>query len=122
MQPPVCRLTTENLDEALRQMRGHKHDYGFVFEDEQYTDYKGFVTRELIENEIDQPGKNADLSDLAEEVFSVQPDASLEEILPASLEHPYPVPVVDEEGEFRGVVSRKSMISILSENDENGAG
>ncbi len=122
MKPPVCRLTTENLDEALKQMRGHKHDYGYVFEGDEYTDYKGFVTRELIENEIDQPGKNADLSELAEDVFSVQPDASLEEILPASLEQPYPVPVVDEDGEFHGVVSRKSMISILSENDEIESG
>ena len=71
---------------------------------------------------IDQPGKNADLSDLAEEVFSVQPDASLEEILPTSLEQPYPVPVVGEDGEFHGVVSRKSMISILSEKDESKVG
>lgn len=116
MQPPLCRLTTENLDEALRQMRGHKRDYGYVFEDTAYTEYKGVVTRELIENEMDQPGTNANLCELAEEVFTVQPGSSLETVLPATLEQPYPVPVVDEEGEFHGVVTRKSMITILSDS------
>ncbi len=118
MKPPACRLTTENLDEALRQMRGDNSEHGYVFDD---TDYKGIVTRELIEDAISQPGENADLSDLAEIAYTAQPSTPLEEILPATLEQPYPVPVVDEEGDFHGVVSRKSMVSALADSS-NGNG
>ena len=116
MQPPALRLTTENLDEALKQMRGKGKDYGYVFDETD--EYQGVVTRELIEKEIQMPGDNADLIGLAEETPTVQPDASLEQILPTSLEQPYPVPVVCEDGDFRGVVSRKSVISVLSEGEE----
>ena len=115
MQPPACRLTTENLNEALKQMRGEGKDYGYVFDGDD--DYKGIITRELIEGEIDKPGINAELCDLAEETPTVQPDTSLEEILPTSLEQPYPVPVVCEDGDFRGVVSRKTMVSVLAGAD-----
>lgn len=115
MQPPACRLTTENLNEALKQMRGEGKDYGYVFDGED--DYKGIITRELIEDEIDKPGINAELSELAEETPTVQPDTSLEEILPTSLEQPYPVPVICEEGDFHGVVSRKTMVSVLAGAD-----
>ncbi|MDH5188058.1 MAG: glycine betaine/L-proline ABC transporter ATP-binding protein [Rhodospirillaceae bacterium] len=114
MKPPVLRLTKENLDDALEQMRGKKHDYGYVFEEDEY---RGIITREIIENEIDSPGPNANLCELAEDMATVQPDTSLEEILPTTLGQPYPVPVVGEDGEFHGVVSRKSMISILSDNN-----
>ncbi len=120
MKPPACRLTTENLDEALKQMRGHNRDYGYVFDNDD--DYKGVVTRELIEVAIGEPGTNADLAELAEEMPTVQPDTSLEQVLPTTLEQPYPVPVVDEEGDFQGVVSRKSMISVLGEGSGNGNG
>jgi len=120
MHPPACRLTTENLNEALKQMRGEGKDYGYVFDGED--DYKGIITRDLIEEEIEKPGINADLVELAEETPTVQPDTSLEEILPTSLEQPYPVPVICEDGDFRGVVSRKTMVSVLAGEDaENSA-
>ena len=116
MKPPVLRLTKENLDDALERMRGKKHDYGYVFEEDEY---RGIVTREAIETEMDKPGSNANLYELAEDMTTVQPDTSLEEILPTTLGQPYPVPVVGEDGEFHGVVSRKSMISILSDNNDS---
>lgn len=113
MQPPACRLTHENLDEALKQMRGQHKEYGYVFDED---DFQGIVTREAIEDEMQKPGANADLSELAQDFPTVQPDTSLEEILPTSLEQPYPVPVVCDEGDFHGVVSRKSVISALTEH------
>lgn len=116
MQPPACRLTTENLEEALKQMRGEGKGYGYVFDGA--NDYKGIVTRELIEEAIEKPGTNAGLSELVEDVPTVHPDASLEDILPTSLEQPYPVAVVCGDGDFRGVVSRKTMISVLTGHDD----
>jgi len=119
MQPPACRLTTENLNEALKQMRGEGKDYGYVFDDQ---DYQGIVTREAIEDEIQKPGTHVDLSDLTEETPTVLPDASLEDVLPMSLEQPYPVPVVCDDGDFHGVVSRQTMISVLTDSNEDEEG
>lgn len=117
MQPPACRLTTENLDEALKQMRGNQNDFGYVFEE---NTYQGIVTRDAIEGELQRAGQGGgSLAQLTEDVPSVRPEASLEEVLPASLGHPYPVPVVCEDGQLRGVVSRSTMISVLSEADED---
>lgn len=113
MQPPALRLTNENLDEALKQMRGVGKDYGYVFNEED--DYEGVVTRQLIEDEIDKPGDSSNLINLAEGTPTVQPTASIEAILPTSLEQAYPVPVICDEGDFLGVVSRKSVVSVLSE-------
>lgn len=112
-KPPACRLTTEKLDVALKQMRGENKAYGYVFDD---ADYKGMVTQACIEDAIKVPGENADLSDLVQNVPTVQPDASLEDILPTSLGQPYPVPVVDEGGDFHGVVTRQAVISVLTES------
>lgn len=119
MQPPACRLTTENLDAALKQMRGEGKDYGYVFDDQ---DYQGIVTREAIEGEIQKPGTHVELSELAEEMPTVQPDASLEDVLPMSLEQPYPVAVVCDDGDFHGVVSRQTMISVLTDSNEEEDG
>jgi glycine betaine/proline transport system ATP-binding protein len=122
MQPPACRLTTENLEEALQQMRGEGKDYGYVFDGA--NGYKGIVTRDSITKEIEDPSTNTELSDLAQKAPSAQPDTSLEDILPSSLEQPYPVAVVRDDGDFLGVVSRKTIISVLAGNDretENAA-
>lgn len=119
MQPPACRLTTKNLDEALKQMRGEKRDYGYVFDD---NTYKGIVTCDAIEGELRKSGTPLNpLSALTESVPTVRPEASLEEILPASLGHPFPVPVVSDGGQFQGVVSRSTMISALTENGDADA-
>jgi len=113
MKPPALRLTTENLDDALKQMRGQNRDYAYVFDSDEY---KGIVTRAQIEEAIGQPDKRLDLSELAKEMSTVQPDTPLEDVLPASLEQAYPIAVVDDDGDFQGVVSRKSMISVLSDD------
>lgn len=119
MQPPECRLTTQNLDEALRQMRGDKRDYGYVFDDDTY---RGIVTCVAIEGELQKTGTSPNaLSALTEMIPTVRPEASLEEILPASLGHPFPVPVVNDGGQLQGVVSRSTMISVLTENGEKEA-
>jgi len=119
MQPPACRLTDENLEDALRQMRGEEKEYGYVFNE---NDFRGIVSRQAIEAEISKDGECCELTQLMEAVPSVEPGASLEQILPTSLEQPYPIPVVSDKGNFQGVVSRKDVISALTERtNDNGS-
>ncbi len=112
MQPPSCRLTNENLEEALRQMRGEEKDYGYLFKED---NFRGIVSRRAIEAEISKSGLKVDLIQLLEKPMSVHPGASLEKILPTTLGHPYPIPVVTDDGDFQGVVSQKDVISALTE-------
>ncbi len=118
MQPPACRITAASLDDALRQMRGEGKEYGYVFTE---TDYCGVVTCAQVEAELESPGPDTPLADLAAETPVVQPDSSLEEVLPATLEQPWPIPVLDGDGALKGVVSRKAMVEVLAvANTDNG--
>ena len=117
MQPPAWRLTTEHIDEALRQMRGWKEDYGYVFHEDEY---KGVVTQETLEEVCEQPGDNPPLHEVAEEGPTLQPDTVLQDALPATLESDYPVPVVDDDGEYHGTLSKEDMVEVLSDSNSDG--
>ncbi|CCQ73281.1 glycine betaine/L-proline ABC transporter ATP-binding protein [Magnetospira sp. QH-2] len=111
MKPVACRLTTANIDEALKQMRGWSEDYGYVFHEDEY---KGVVTQEALEDACGQTPVPA-LHEMVEDSLSVQADMVIQEALPATLESPYPVPVLNDSGDFHGLVSRESMAEVFSE-------
>ncbi|PLX45716.1 MAG: glycine betaine/L-proline ABC transporter ATP-binding protein [Hyphomicrobiales bacterium] len=115
MNPAIHRLTTANIDEALKQMRGWKGDYGYVFEGDEY---RGTVTQEALEEVSGQTGSDRpDVYELAEEGPSLTPDTILQDALPATLESDYPVPVVCEEGKYQGTISKDDMVDILANSN-----
>lgn len=116
MQPPACRLTTANIDEALNQMRSWSEDYGYVFDGEAY---RGIVTQDVLERACDD-GSTPRLSDIATGGPSLNPDTILQDALPATLESEFPIPVVDAEGEYHGVVSKQGMVQVLAKSNEDG--
>ncbi len=112
MKPAKCRLTTANIDEALRQMRGWKDDYGYVFHGDRY---KGVVTQETLEQISGRSaGPSPDLHEVAQEGPTLKPGTVLQDALTATLESDYPVPVVADDGEYRGTLSKKDMVDILA--------
>lgn len=115
MRPPEMRITAETMEGALKQMRGKDQDFGYVFKQEEFA---GIVTAEALEDAIGDDTKTDDIYELAEDTPTVLPDAALQDVLPATLETEYPVPVVDDEGDFKGVVSRESMAEVLASNDD----
>ncbi|HEY9078499.1 glycine betaine/L-proline ABC transporter ATP-binding protein [Magnetovibrio sp.] len=115
MQPPVNRLTTANIDEALKKMRGWDDDYAYVFHGDEY---KGVVTQEALEEACGLPGTNPSLHDMAQEGPSLQPDTVLQDALPATLTSDYPVPIVSEDGEYQGTLSKNDMIDVLANSNE----
>lgn len=116
MQPPACRLTTANIDEALNQMRSWSEDYGYVFDGEAY---RGIVTQDVLEKACDD-GSAPRLSDIATGGPSLDPDTILQDALPATLESDFPIPVVDAEGEYHGVISKQGMVQVLAKSNEDG--
>ena len=117
MRPPSLRLTTENIDAALNEMKGKKADYGYVFDD---GEFRGIVTEKHLENAAKADGSHS-LYDLADDsgTQTVTADSVLEEALPTILQSDHPVAVVDDDGEFRGVVSKRELIRVLTEHRDD---
>ena len=115
MKPPQCRLTTEKIDEALKKMRSWDQDYGYVFHEDEY---QGVVTQEALEEVCETPDHNPPLHEIAEEGPIVQPDMPLQDALPATLESDFPVPVLDEDGEYQGTVCKQDMVEVLANSNE----
>ena len=119
MQPPVNRLTTANIDEALKQMRGWKDDYAYVFQKNQY---QGTITQEVLEEISEKPEDNPPLHEVAEEGPTLQSDMALQDALPATLESEYPVPVVSNEGIYQGTLTSKNIVEILANSNQDREG
>ncbi|TLP42869.1 glycine betaine/L-proline ABC transporter ATP-binding protein [Cohaesibacter sp. CAU 1516] len=121
MQPQAFRITAATIGEALKQMRAHSDDYAYHVTDE---GYQGTLTQESLEEYYQEDAK----AELCEEHYAdvphISPDAPLEEVLPETLSADYPVPVVDDEGEFHGSLSRDDLAGVLSNessSEENNA-
>jgi glycine betaine/proline transport system ATP-binding protein len=110
MRPPRLRLTTENIDAALREMRGSVADYGYVFDGEKF---RGIVTEENLMSAAKANGGGS-VYDMANITDTVTADSVLEEALPTILQSDHPVAVVDDDGEFRGVISKQQLIRVLT--------
>ena len=115
MKPARYRLTTANIDEALKQMRGWKEDYAYVFHEDEY---KGVVTKEALEEACEKSsGSLPHLHEIADEGPTLQPDTVLQDALPATLNSDYPVPVVSEDGAYHGTLSKQDMVEILANSN-----
>lgn len=115
MKPAKHRLTTPNIDEALRQMRGWKEDYGYVFHEDEY---KGVVTRRTLEEiNVKSGGSVPRLHEIAEQGPTLEPDTILQDALPATLDSDYPVPVVSEDGEYCGTLCKQDMVEVLANSN-----
>lgn len=117
MKEPEHRITAETIGEALKEMKKGAYDYGHVVDDS--GSYQGTVTQEWLEEEA--KGGNADSTweeaDLTE-TTTITSDAVLETVIPETLEADHPIPVVDEEGQLQGELSRSSLAEVLVDSPE----
>ena len=111
MKPPKARLTGENMAAALAEMRRLGESYGYVVADDKR--YHGVASEEKLAEAV-AAKDNKSLYDFAEDGPTLSASDILEEALPAALETDYPVPVVDDTGQFLGVVTPAAMSSALT--------
>jgi len=112
MQPQICRISSENIGEAVMQMRKSKHDYGYVVSDD---GYQGVITQKTLEGVQQSDYDNEITASLLEDVPSVQSDALLESVIPDMLDNEHPLAVVNNDGEVEGHISRSTLSDILSD-------
>lgn len=114
MNPPALRITSSTIGEALAQMKRSKNDYGYYVTEQ---GYQGVVTQEALEA-VDQSSHHQQLPDsLVEEVPGIASDALLESVIPETLESDYSLPVVDEDGQLKGELSRSNLAEVLGDSD-----
>ncbi|CAI8218713.1 MAG: Glycine betaine transport ATP-binding protein OpuAA [Marinobacterium sp. xm-d-530] len=117
MKEPEHRITAETIGEALKEMKKGAYDYGYVVDDT--GSYQGTVTQEWLEEEA--KGGNSDNTweetELTE-TTTITSDAVLETVIPETLEADHPIPVVDDEGQLQGELSRSSLAEVLVDSSE----
>ncbi|MEZ5855275.1 MAG: glycine betaine/L-proline ABC transporter ATP-binding protein [Hyphomicrobiaceae bacterium] len=118
MRPPELRLTSQSLDAALAEMLKAGAAYGYVIEDGRFA---GVVSQEMLSAANDATGEPQTLAELAEDLPSVGVDQAIEEALPLLLDLPTPLPVVDQKGRLKGVVSQQDVGAMLARPPEDGA-
>jgi len=114
MQPQICRISAENIGEAVQQMRQSKHDYGYVVNDQ---GYQGVITQETLENVEQANYSNEINAELLEDVPSVQSDALIETVISDMLDNEHPLAVINAEGEVEGHLSRSALADVLSDSE-----
>lgn len=101
-KPPALRLTTENLELALKAMRTSGEFVGYVVGDS--GSYVGHVTEDTLEDAIAEPGISPSLVEMADQGRSIDRAMSIEDALPMVLDTDHPVPVISDDGALEGVV------------------
>ncbi|SCA57330.1 glycine betaine transporter subunit; ATP-binding compoent of ABC superfamily [Candidatus Terasakiella magnetica] len=111
MKPPACRITAETIGEALIQMKKEKGDYGYYVNDD---GYQGVILQETLEDAPQGDYGNKLCNDIYEQVDPISPDSVLEEVIPDTLDTDFPLPVVNDNGDLKGQLSRSSLVKVLS--------
>ncbi|WP_432460610.1 MULTISPECIES: quaternary amine ABC transporter ATP-binding protein [unclassified Agarivorans] len=120
MQPPARRITADTISEALMQMKKIKGDYAYHVTEE---GYQGIVTQDALEAASKTHGDACFTSSECEyqDVPTISPDAAIESVLTDSLETSYSLPVVDDEGNLKGELTRRSVAEVFADSDSEAS-
>ncbi|MBW8183717.1 quaternary amine ABC transporter ATP-binding protein [Shewanella nanhaiensis] len=112
MKPPAYRLTAETIGEALKEMRQNSADYAYYMTEE---GFQGVVCEKALESAAEDNAAAPMDEFKVEEMSVLSPDAPLESIIPATMKSDFPMPVVDDDGDLQGLLSREDLAEVLSD-------
>lgn len=118
MKDPVNRITADTIGEALKQMKGFKGDYGYYVNED---GYQGVLTEEKLQAAYEDDHKAKLTSEHWEELDAISQDAVLETVIPDTLNSQYSLPVIDDEGEMTGQLSRSTLAEVLGNEEPKTA-
>ena len=97
---------------AMERLSNQDRDYGYVLDAKRR--FLGVVSTDSLRDVLSGPGASRDISDaFHEDAHAVSTSDSMQEILPELTSHPWPVPVVDEDGRYKGVISKNLFLKSL---------
>lgn len=112
-QVTVIRHQGEGPRAALQRLISHDREYGYVLDADRRL--KGIVSTDSLKALIDSGGKDLTPAFL-EEVGNVQAGDSMQQILPELTSRPWPLPVLNADGKYLGVISKNQFLRTLQRN------
>ena len=105
----------KNPRAGLQRLIKNDRDYAYVLDREKV--FKGIVSTDSLKEMLDQEDlphmiPNAYLGD----VVAAHKDDSLQDILPKVAGHPWPLPILDDEGKYLGAISKNLFLKTLHRN------
>jgi glycine betaine/proline transport system ATP-binding protein len=117
-QPTVIWHTPNGSPRATLEMLNNKdREYAYVLDSEHR--FYGVVSTDSLRDLLDRQNGNAKNIEEAfiREALAVRESESLQDILPQVASHKWPVPVINEKSEFKGVVSKNRFLKTLYRAD-----
>lgn len=118
--PTIIQTRKGSLRTSHEFLSQHERDYGYVLNaDRKYlgTVSTSSLARAIEEGSPDSPLQQAFIKDAA----TVQVDATMQEVLPLVASHEWPVPVVDENNNYKGVVTKYRFLRTLHRSEKAAA-
>lgn len=118
-QVTVIRHPGDGLRVALERLISQDRDYAYVLDARQR--FQGLVSTESIKALLEN-STGATLPDAyLEDVHVAGIDDTMQDILPQITQSPWPIPVVDSKGTYKGVISKNAFLRTLQrDNPEAG--
>lgn len=92
-------------------------DFAYVLDSD--SKFLGLVTAEKLKELLENGAADTPIDQsFMTEVSTVQLDDSMQDILPEVASRPWPVPVIDENGVYRGVVSKNRFLQTLHRTEQ----
>lgn len=114
-QPTVIWHTAEGSPRAtLEYLNNQDREYGYVLDSERR--FYGVVSTDSLRDLLEQPdtGVKKKIEDaFLQNALAVKESEYLQDILPQVASHSWPIPVIDDESVYKGVVSKNRFLRTL---------
>lgn len=111
-QVTIIRHPGDGPKVALQRLSNYDRDYGYVLDKDRI--FLGVVTTEGLKNILDKQSAHKEISDaFLEDIRPVKSNTSMQDFLEHIATYPVPVPVVDENNRFKGVISKNIFLKSL---------
>jgi glycine betaine/proline transport system ATP-binding protein len=117
--PTIIRTKKGSVRAAHEILSGSERDYGYILDAKRR--FQGIVSTDTLNDALEAGATTLDQAFIPG-TRSVETSMSMQEILPIVASNLWPVPVVDEQGRYKGVVSRTRFLRTLhrTEKARNG--
>ncbi|MEA3363622.1 MAG: glycine betaine/L-proline ABC transporter ATP-binding protein ProV [Thermodesulfobacteriota bacterium] len=96
---------------ALQRIVGYDRDYGYVLDNKR--NFLGVVSTDSLRSLIDQKGDTKDITKAFVTASVRNSSDSMQDILPDIKDSPCPIPIVDDDGIYCGVISKNLFLETL---------
>jgi len=116
-QITIIKSRVGSLRAAHELLSSKDRDYGYVLDAEHR--FLGIVSAEKIQHLLESGAEDHPIDQgFITDVTSAHPDDSMQDILPEVAACPWPIPVVDRQGIYQGVVSKNRFLRTLCRTEQ----